>query len=97
MFSGLLVGSLCRGIEGDWLILNFRAFDWSGRDSGGNSNFGALWRCFLFAFEIMIVIVYFGVLGNGDIQWCFSQVKGTLEDDVTEGEIFIGGCHLANG
>ncbi|EZA59324.1 Protein phosphatase PP2A 55 kDa regulatory subunit [Ooceraea biroi] len=23
---------------------------------------------------------------NGDIQWCFSQVKGTLEDDVTEGK-----------
>jgi len=26
------------------------------------------------------------ITGNGDIQWCFSQVKGTLEDDVTEGE-----------
>jgi hypothetical protein len=26
------------------------------------------------------------VLGNSDIQWCFSQVKGTLDDDVTEGE-----------
>lgn len=25
--------------------------------------------------------------GNGDIQWCFSQVKGTLDDDVTEGKI----------
>ncbi|KAG5313383.1 2ABA phosphatase, partial [Acromyrmex insinuator] len=25
---------------------------------------------------------------NGDIQWCFSQVKGTLEDDVTEGKVF---------
>jgi len=25
-------------------------------------------------------------LGNSDIQWCFSQVKGTLDDDVTEGE-----------
>ena len=24
--------------------------------------------------------------GNSDIQWCFSQVKGTLDDDVTEGE-----------
>ncbi|XP_043247959.1 serine/threonine-protein phosphatase 2A 55 kDa regulatory subunit B alpha isoform isoform X1 [Colletes gigas] len=24
---------------------------------------------------------------NGDIQWCFSQVKGTLEDDVTEADI----------
>ena len=28
------------------------------------------------------------VLGNGgDIQWCFSQVKGTVEEDVTEGEL----------
>lgn len=24
--------------------------------------------------------------GNGELQWCFSQVKGTLDDDVTEGE-----------
>jgi len=24
--------------------------------------------------------------GNGEIQWCFSQVKGTLDDDVTEGK-----------
>ncbi|XP_069941356.1 serine/threonine-protein phosphatase 2A 55 kDa regulatory subunit B delta isoform isoform X2 [Cherax quadricarinatus] len=24
--------------------------------------------------------------GNGDIQWCFSQVKGTLDDDVSEGK-----------
>ena len=23
--------------------------------------------------------------GSSDIQWCFSQVKGTLDDDVTEG------------
>lgn len=28
------------------------------------------------------------VLGNGEIQWCFSQVKGTLDDDVTEGMLF---------
>ena len=26
------------------------------------------------------------VPGNGgDLQWCFSQVKGTIEEDVTEG------------
>ena len=24
--------------------------------------------------------------GNSDIQWCFSQVKGTLDDNVTEGK-----------
>ena len=24
-----------------------------------------------------------------DIQWCFSQVKGTLDDDVTEGKYKI--------
>ncbi|KAJ9586424.1 hypothetical protein L9F63_019939, partial [Diploptera punctata] len=24
---------------------------------------------------------------NGEIQWCFSQVKGTLDDDVTEADI----------
>ena len=26
------------------------------------------------------------VSGSSEIQWCFSQVKGTLDDDVTEGE-----------
>jgi hypothetical protein len=26
------------------------------------------------------------VPGPNEIQWCFSQVKGTLDDDVTEGE-----------
>ncbi len=31
---------------------------------------------------------YFSVSGaSSDIQWCFSQVKGTLEDDVTEADI----------
>ncbi|XP_037780529.1 serine/threonine-protein phosphatase 2A 55 kDa regulatory subunit B alpha isoform isoform X2 [Penaeus monodon] len=25
--------------------------------------------------------------GNGEIQWCFSQVKGTLDDDVSEADI----------
>lgn len=25
--------------------------------------------------------------GNGEVQWCFSQVKGTLDDDVTEADI----------
>lgn len=29
------------------------------------------------------------VLGNGEIQWCFSQVKGTLDDDVTEGKFIV--------
>ena len=32
-----------------------------------------------------IVFFSYFIVGNGDIQWCFSQVKGTLEDDVTEG------------
>ncbi|XP_049777692.1 protein phosphatase PP2A 55 kDa regulatory subunit isoform X1 [Schistocerca cancellata] len=25
--------------------------------------------------------------GNGEVQWCFSQVKGTLEEDVTDADI----------
>ena len=29
---------------------------------------------------------YSVILGNGgEIQWCFSQVKGTLEEDISEG------------
>jgi len=35
---------------------------------------------------IFINPVFVFDLGNGEIQWCFSQVKGTLEDDVTEGK-----------
>ena len=28
--------------------------------------------------------------GNGgEIQWCFSQVKGTVEEDITEGKIWL--------
>ena len=30
------------------------------------------------------------VSGSSDIQWCFSQVKGTLDDDVTEGKPAFG-------
>lgn len=30
--------------------------------------------------------IFSRITGNGDIQWSFSQVKGTLEDDVTEGK-----------
>ena len=30
--------------------------------------------------------IYFLSSGSSDIQWCFSQVKGTLDDDVTEGK-----------
>ncbi len=26
-------------------------------------------------------------LANGEIQWCFSQVKGTLDDEITEGKV----------
>ena len=33
------------------------------------------------------------VSGNSDIQWCFSQVKGTLDDDVTEGEFLSSDHH----
>jgi serine/threonine-protein phosphatase 2A regulatory subunit B len=32
--------------------------------------------------------------GNGEIQWCFSQVKGTLDDDVTEGKFLSHICDV---
>lgn len=35
--------------------------------------------------DMYIYIEFYLFLGNSDIQWCFSQVKGTLEDDATEG------------
>ena len=28
-----------------------------------------------------------GGSGSSEVQWCFSQVKGTLDDDVTEADI----------
>ena len=37
-----------------------------------------------------LMMPLFSVAGNGgELQWCFSQVKGTVEDDVTEGEPFF--------
>lgn len=27
--------------------------------------------------------------GGNDVQWCFSQVKGAIDDDVAEGECFL--------
>lgn len=26
-------------------------------------------------------------IGNGDTSWCFSQIKGVLDDDVTDADI----------
>ena len=34
----------------------------------------------------MFNFIPFSSAGSGDIQWCFSQVKGTVEEEVTEGE-----------
>lgn len=30
--------------------------------------------------------VFLGAGGGNDIQWCFSQVKGAVDDDVAEGK-----------
>ena len=38
--------------------------------------------------------IYFFPSGSSDIQWCFSQVKGTLDDDVTEGKEKIVKNHI---
>lgn len=27
------------------------------------------------------------MIGNGDTSWCFSQIKGALDDDVTDADI----------
>lgn len=38
------------------------------------------------------------LIGNGDIQWSFSQVKGTLDDEITEGKVHFTflkqSCHF---
>ena len=38
--------------------------------------------------KIVFNEVFFFLGNGGDIQWCFSQVKGTIEEDVTEGKIY---------
>ena len=45
-----------------------------------NSTFTKSWFCEKASSDDVLLA------GNSDIQWCFSQVKGTLDDDVTEGE-----------
>ena len=35
---------------------------------------------------MILISLQIPLTGNGgEIQWCFSQVKGTIEDEVTEG------------
>lgn len=41
-----------------------------------------------------IVLVFLGAGGGNDIQWCFSQVKGAVDDDVAEGKSDIFYCFL---
>lgn len=48
-------------------------------DGGGAEEEGSVQR---------LIPVMSDFAGNGDIQWCFSQVKGTLDDDVSEGEYY---------
>lgn len=31
-------------------------------------------------------LCFLGAGGGNDIQWCFSQVKGAVDDDVAEGK-----------
>lgn len=35
---------------------------------------------------IVIFFLFPGAGGGNDIQWCFSQVKGAVDDDVAEGK-----------
>ena len=33
----------------------------------------------------LILTFFLSILGQGEIPWCFSQVKGTIEDEVADG------------
>lgn len=35
---------------------------------------------------IFVFVLLLGAGGGNDIQWCFSQVKGAVDDDVAEGK-----------
>ena len=51
--------------------------------------FPAHWHC-MFADSAIIVACHLAVVcstgGEGEIPWCFSQVKGTIEDEVADGK-----------
>ena len=34
---------------------------------------------------VVLISLMPSLVENGELQWCFSQVKGTIEEDVTEG------------
>ena len=36
--------------------------------------------------KIFIMYLHLFSGNGGEIQWCFSQVKGTVEEDITEGK-----------
>lgn len=36
--------------------------------------------------HIFFDCIFLGAGGGNDIQWCFSQVKGAVDDDVAEGK-----------
>lgn len=51
---------------------------------------GAVWKLQLAApvavGGLIFVLCFSGAGGGNDIQWCFSQVKGAVDDDVAEGK-----------
>lgn len=42
-----------------------------------------------FKSSCVVVVVVAGVGGGNDFQWCFSQVKGSIEEDVAEGKYWF--------
>ena len=44
-----------------------------------------------------LVLWILGGGGGGEIPWCFSQVKGTIEDEVADGEFVYVYMHLECG
>lgn len=38
-------------------------------------------------YNISLFSVSFHRLGHGETSWCFSQIKGALDDDVTDADI----------
>jgi hypothetical protein len=37
-------------------------------------------------FDYNIILLHSFAAGEGEIPWCFSQVKGTIEDEVADGK-----------
>lgn len=42
--------------------------------------------------KLIVIHICVRITGSSDIQWCFSQVKGTIEEEITDGMYYLAQC-----